>query len=227
MFKRRSSFKINRRQVVFFIIALLLFSTVRLFMYMEQNLRPTIIASASYYADMLATESINNAVREKIAEEMIYDNLIKLERDDSGRIIMAQINTMEVNRLMSSTTLEVQETLRALQGEIIKLPLGQALGSYILANIGPRIPVVLMPIGKVNTDIVDIFEEAGINQTRHKIYLNVEAEVQVVIPFISSATKVVTQVPIADSVYQGEVPDTVINLQFPSDSAPFPVPQDP
>ncbi len=217
MFKRRRSLKINRRQVVFFIIALLIFSIMRLFMLMEQNLRPTIMASASYYADMLATEAINNAIRDEIAEEMIYDNLIKLEKDDNDRILMAQINTMEVNRIMSSTTLEVQETLRALQGEVIKLPLGQALGSYILANIGPRIPVVLLPIGKVNTDIVDVFEEAGINQTRHKIYLNVKAEVQVIVPLMSSATEVVTQVPIADSIYQGEVPDTVINLQFPSE----------
>ncbi|PKM79141.1 MAG: sporulation protein YunB [Firmicutes bacterium HGW-Firmicutes-13] len=224
MFSKRKSFKVSRKLVIFLFIALILFATVKIFIYMEKNLRPTILASASFYADMLATEAINEAVRKEIAENMLYDNLVQLEKDNYGKIVMAQINTMEVNRIMTLTTLRVQETLKSMEGEIIRLPLGQALGSYILANIGPRIPIVLIPIGRVNTNIVDIFEDAGINQTRHKIYLHIKAEVQVVIPFISSATEVITQVPIAECLYQGEVPDTVINLQFPAGTVPTPVP---
>ena len=199
----------------FLILAILIFSGVRLFLTVERAFRPVIVSIAEVRADVLATEAINAAVSEKVARNILYKDLVLLEKDRAGRIMMAQINTMEVNRLMAETTIRVQDALKALRGEIIYIPLGQAMDSHLLANYGPRIPVRLIPIGRVNTKVIDIFETAGINQTRHKVYLDVHAEVQIVIPFVSSEIEVVTAVPLADNVYLGEVPDTVINLQFP------------
>ncbi len=224
MFKRRSLFSLNRKMVVFLFMALLLFLFLRLLIYMEYRLRPTFLAAAMFYADNAATEAINEAIYHEVSQSMLYDDLVRIQKDESGRITMAQVNTPEVNRVISLTTLKVQDSLRSLQKEAIKLPLGQALGSYFLADLGPRIPVVIVPVGRVNTDIDDVFEEAGINQTRHKIYLNIIAEIQVVIPFIASSTEVITKVPIAECLYQGDVPDTVINLQFPGQSLPAPLP---
>jgi sporulation protein YunB len=123
---------------------------------------------------------------------------------------------------MAETTIRVQDALKAIRGEIIYIPLGQAIDSHLLANYGPRIPVRLVPIGRVNTNVIDVFESAGINQTRHKVYLDIHAEVTVVIPFVSSVIEVVTSVPLADNVYIGAVPDTVINLQFPNSPAGWP-----
>ncbi len=223
MFKRKSRFLLNRKMAAFLLMALMLFLFLRLLIFMEHRLRPTFLATAVYYADMVATEAINEAVYHEVAQSMLYDDLVRIQKDNTGKITMAQVNTPEVNRVMSLTTLKVQESLRSLQGEVIRLPLGQALGSYFLANLGPRIPVSLVPVGRVNTNIIDVFEEAGINQTRHKIYLDIIVEIQVVVPFVSSSTEVVTKVPIAECLYQGEVPDTVINMQFPSTGLQMPL----
>ena len=206
---------VSRDLIFFIILALFLFSVIRLFLFFDQNLRPTILSVAAARADVIATEAINSAVSDKVARNILYKDLILLEKNRDGKIIMAQTNNMEVNRLMAETTMRVQETLATLKGEVIYIPLGQALGSYLLANYGPRIPISLVPIGFVNTNIIDTFEEAGINQVRHKIYLDIHAEVQVIIPFVSTVTKVSTTVPIVDAIYPGDVPDTVINLQFP------------
>jgi sporulation protein YunB len=224
MFHRRV--QISREALVFFVLALFFFAVIRLFVYFDRNLRPTVLAVAIARADIIATEAINNAVTENVARNILYQDLILLEKNRDGKIILAQINTMEVNRLQSATTMRVQEALTMMQGEKIYIPLGQALGSYLLANVGPRIPITLIPVGLVNTRIIDEFEEAGINQVRHKIYVEIVAQVQVVIPFVSNETVVSTTVPIVDAIYPGEVPDTVINLQFPnSPSLPFPVPE--
>ncbi len=51
---------------------------------------------------------------------------------------------------------------------------------------------------------------AGINQVRHKIYLQIITDMRIIIPFISSAINMDITVPIADAIYPGEVPDTVI-----------------
>lgn len=215
---------INREAIVFFFIAVFFFAVIRLFLYFDRNLRPTILSIASARADVIATEAINNAVTEKVARGILYQDLIMLEKNNDGKIIMAQVNIMEVNRLIAETTMRVQEALVALKGEKIYIPLGQALGSYLLANMGPRIPIALIPVGYVNTTLDDKFEEAGINQVRHKIYLEIYTEVQIVIPFVSKATKVTSAVPIVDAIYPGEVPDTVINLQFPGGQV-LPLPQ--
>lgn len=149
-----------------------------------------------------------------------------MERSGEGRIVMAQTNIVAVNKLLAETTLRAQEALTSLKGETIYIPAVQVLGSCLLAGLEPRIPITLIPVGFVDTTIVDRFEEAGINQVRHKIYFNIHAEVEIVIPFLSRITKVSTMIPIVDAIYPGEVPDTVINLQFPAGQSmpiPFPV----
>ena len=206
---------VSREALIFFLLALFLFGILRMFILFDRTLRPTILSVAAARTDMIATEAINKAVSEKVARNILYQDLVILQKDREGKIVLAQINNMEVNRLMAETTMRVQQALTSIKGEVVYIPLGQAFGSFLLANYGPRIPITLIPIGYVNTDIIDQFEDVGINQVRHKIYLDIHAEVQVVIPFVSSVTKVSTTVPIVDAIYPGEVPDTVINLQFP------------
>ncbi len=209
----------NSKLFFFLLTALILFLFIKLFMSIEGKFRPVIISIAQVKADVLATEAINTAVSEKMTRSIFYKDLVLLDKDREGRIIMAQVNTMEVNRLMAETTIRVQDSLKAITAESIYIPLGQALGSRLLAGYGPRIPVRMTPVGRVNTKVVDVFESAGINQTRHKIYFDIYAEVQIVIPFVSDVVEVITTVPIADNIYIGEVPDTVINLQFPDKTA--------
>lgn len=225
----RRKMYISREAMVFFILALFFFAIIRLLLYFEKNLRPTILSIASMRADILATEAINQAVSEKVARSILYQDLILLQKDREGKIMMAQTNIMAVNELMAETTMRVQKSLESLQGEEIYIPLGQAFGSFLFASVGPRIPITLVPIGYVNTKIYDSLESAGINQVRHKIYLEIHADVQVVIPFVSSTTKVSTTVPLVDALYIGEVPETVINLQFPGGYTlplPAPLPRD-
>ena len=136
--------------------------------------------------------------------------------------MLAQINSIEVNRVMAETTLATREALLNLTDTPFEIPLGEAMDSYLLATYGPKIPVKMIPLGRVNTELIDLFEEAGINQTRHKIYLQVHTEVQIIVPLISSAVEVITSVPVTDAIFIGEVPDTVINLQFPSKSFALP-----
>ena len=57
---------------------------------------------------------------------------------------------------------------------------------------------------------VSEFEQAGINQTRHKIYLDVMTEVDIIIPTAESTVNTITQVLVAESILIGNVPDTYL-----------------
>ncbi len=202
--------------ISFIVLCLLLFFLIEGVLLLERRLRPAILSFAEVKADMLATDAVNRAIMEKVARGIFYQDLIAIRQDEEGRIIMAQLNTMEINRLMAETTIATQEALSEISVEELRIPLGEILNNYLLATYGPRIPMRLIPMGRVNTVLDDSFDAAGINQVRHRIYLDVVSEVRIIIPFTAIVIEVHTTVPLADTIYPGEVPESVINLDIGS-----------
>ena len=204
-----------RALISFVFITLILFLIIEGFIFVESRLRPNIISIAEVRAENIATETVNQAIMEKIAGDVFYRELILIEKDDNGKIVLAQLNTAEANRIISETVLITLDTLKNVEKIAFDIPLGEVMGSYLLATYGPRIPVRLISAGKLNVKLHDSYEESGINQVRHKIYLQIGTEMRIVIPFISSPIHIDVQVPIADAIYPGEVPETVVNIEFP------------
>jgi len=181
------------------------------FILFEHDLRPTIKAMAEAEARWVATDAVNRAIRDNIAN-VDYNQLIMVQKDNQGQIVLMQPNIVRINQLASDTTLSIQSALQGLASEQFYIPVGQVLGSQLLANYGPRVKVSIYPVGTVRTSVFDKFEAAGINQTRHQIYLDIETQVQVVVPLVSSEVTVSTQVPITDTVIVGPVPSFYVNF---------------
>ena len=74
-----------------------------------------------------------------------------------------------------------------------------------------------MPVGAVTAAFTSEFESAGINQTRHKIYLSMQTRVQLVLPAGGEQMDFSSQVLIAESIIVGRVPESFLETQ--SDSA--------
>lgn len=206
MFRRRKPYR------EFF---LLLLAAGFIFLLVEVNatVRLTVYEMAEVRAAQLATEAINNAVRSKIAEQdASYQDLVEIHKDSAGKIVLMQANTVRLNKIASETTLAAQAALIRLQEETFLIPLGQVTGVDFLSNLGPRIKVDFVPLGTVRVEVRDRFEQAGINQTRHSIYLNYDTDVRVVVPLKSGRASVATQVPVAESIIIGDVPSTYVSL---------------
>jgi sporulation protein YunB len=210
----------GRRRVYFYIspklikVIVPILALLMLFIVVEKNLRDTIFTVAGAKATQAATEAINQAIAEKVVGSVDYRELIHIVQDNNGRIVLMQANTLKLNKIASDTTLAVQQKLRELGNEKFNIPLGQALGSKLLASYGPLIKVVIVPIGTVQVKVSDDFDEAGINQTKHRLLLNVETKVRVVIPLTSTEAIVKNQVPIKETVLIGEIPQTYIKLNL-------------
>ena len=181
------------------------------FIIVEHNLRPTIKSIAEAEARWVATDAINQAIKDKIAN-VDYNQLIMVQKDNQGQIVLMQPNIARINQLAADTTLAIQASLESLNDQRFYIPIGQVLGSQLLANYGPRVKVSIYPIGTVRTSVFDKFEAAGINQTRHRIYLDIETQVQVVVPLVTSDVTVSTQVPITDTVIVGRFPTFYANF---------------
>ena len=72
------------------------------------------------------------------------------------------------------------------------------------------------PMGNINTSYESKFESAGINQTRHKIYLNVVAKIRLRLPLQNQDIEVSTQIPVSDTIIVGKIPNTT--LGFPTNA---------
>ena len=63
-----------------------------------------------------------------------------------------------------------------------------------------------MPVGTVESRVHDVFEQARINQTRHKIHLAVQTTVRIVVPLLQSNVQIKAEVPLTEAIIMGEVP---------------------
>ena len=116
-----------------------------------------------------------------------------------------------MNKLAATLSLNAQESLTA-QSPVVAVPLGAALGVPLLSGIGPRIRVRLVPVGAVHAAFATEFESAGINQTRHKIFLRLRATVRLVLPTGGQAVEVESELLIAESIIVGQVPDSYMSV---------------
>ncbi len=180
---------------------------VLIFCFMEFRFKPTILSLAEIQARWKATEAIHNSVLENITNNIRYTDMVKIETNSEGEVVYIQANIVLINKIASKAVLDAQSALEDLESERLAIPLGQITGSRLLATYGPKISFRVFPVGTVKLNVKDEFQDAGINQTRHKIYLEVISDMRIVIPFIDSTSQVKTDVAIADTIIVGPVPE--------------------
>lgn len=184
---------------------------VQTIVFLEYNLRPVFITLAENYARKIATEALNDAMTKKVAEETDYKQIVDFIKDDRGTIRSAVFNMVEANRIKAQTTNRVQSVLKDIQEQELKLPVGQAFHSTILATFGPTIPITIIPWGTVKSDIVKESKSLGINQSEFSLNLNVHTQVNIIIPFVTTPIEIDTMVPVASFVMIGDVPSTFLD----------------
>jgi len=82
-----------------------------------------------------------------------------------------------------------------------------------LAGRGPGIKIVITPIGNVETDLKSEFIAQGINQTLHRVYLQVKCNVSILTPFQNMEKEIINQVLLIENVIVGNIPNTYYNLE--------------
>ena len=148
------------------------------------------------------------------SENFKYDDIIDIEKDADGNITMIRADTVKQNYLASQVVLKCDERLSELGDLGVKIPLGYLSNNVMFYNMGPKITVKMQQVGNITTSYESEFESAGINQTRHKIYLNLTTTMRVVVPFNSRDIEVTSQIPISDTIIVGKIPETAINMNW-------------
>jgi sporulation protein YunB len=141
---------------------------------------------------------------------MRYDDLVKITRNEAGDIVAVAANPLKINKIARDTASISQSNLKNLSLNGIPIPLGALTGIEAFAGLGPSIHFRIIPVSSVSCGFSSIFESVGINQTKHSIYLNIVADISIVMPSKTENFAVATDILVGESVIVGTVPDAYL-----------------
>lgn len=184
----------------------------------------SILAAASLFLRSLSTElavsmaqdAVSGVVGGIVKEKMStagaqYGSLIVLEKNAAGEITAVTTDVAALNALAGDIVHEVANATTDHDIDV-SIPLGSLTGSALLLSRGPHIKVRVQVLSSTfsgfNTDIVSI----GINQTRHQITLQLREELTLLMPWRAIDTEVITDIPVAETIIVGQVPQSYLNM---------------
>lgn len=208
IYSRRNKKGLGVLLFLFFFIFIIMF----IFEGISKQLLPTIIALSEAKAKYVATEIASQVVNEKLGK-LNYNDLVYLQKDQNSKITALQTNIVRMNQISADMASAMQEKMSKLDSLYINVPIGNAFKNPFFTNRGPMITVKIIPYGNIDTDFKTEFVTGGINQTKHKIYLEIKTKMIVVVPLVKKGTEIVTTVPVAETVIVGDVPESFFNVQ--------------
>lgn len=202
-----------RRKFNCYLIRLLLLAFIILvtLALLRSRVYPVLRSLAETQVKNTASDLINDAIAEQIATGNIqYDRIVYFEKDLNGRITALKTNIGEINRLKT-------DVLNIINDEILSTDessLGVALGSLFLPEFlsgkGPKLPVRILVIRNSEADFYSDFSEAGINQTLHKLNMEVFLDVTVLVLGTTTEFTISSHMVVAETVIVGDVPETYL-----------------
>ena len=161
---------------------------------------------------------ILNDVSTKVLRNVDYNDLVIVSKNTEDEITMAKSNVILINILASDIAYKIEQEFSNMDKSDISLPIGVLTGINILAGIGPNIDITVMPVGTVVTKFRSDFLSAGINQTIHRLYLEVKCDVDILTPYGNMGTSIVNEVLFAENIIVGDIPASYYNLEGLTDA---------
>ena len=193
--------------IIIFITAIVIYAKLML-----DAVNPIFDTLCENEAKSLAT-IISNEQATNVMTEHSYDELFTVEKDANGNVTMIKSNVIPINEIISDVAVKIQEEINQQGRQNIQIALGSFTGIKLLSGRGIGIKIKISPVGNVETDLRSEFEAQGINQTLHRIYLQVKCEVSILTPFKDITKDITNQVLIMENVIIGIVPSTYYNIE--------------
>ena len=189
------------------VLAILAAVTIKSIAYFRELSCEMVISDATD----LMTLCINDTISRKFAaEDYDYDYFVDLDYGADGMVTAVRANMARINALSSELLSDIVHAADG--GELsLSIPVGNVLGSSLLLGKGPEIPVDITMLTSSHVDFQNELSDAGINQTKHQIKLEIVIDIDVIMPWQTVSTQVVSEILIAETVILGDVPDTYLN----------------
>lgn len=203
----------NRRSRKRLLALTLLGLAVAFLLFMRLSVAPLVQELAKARVANKASSIINDAVEAQLRNDNIdYDAIVFLEKDRNGTITALKTNINEINRLKTEILSVIDTMLLDLDVNDVGLPLGSLILPEFFSGTGPVLPVKVMSISTSDADFYNEFTEAGINQTSHRIDMEVRITMTILTPVGTESVTVTSTVVVAETVIVGTVPGSYVDV---------------
>ena len=199
------------RRRIFFALVLLVPLILFLILFFSAAGAAGVIRSVAEAALRANAASAMHEAIEATLSGVGYDDLIEVERNSAGEIAAMTADAQRINTIARDAAYLAQKNFKVLSEAGVKVPLGAFSGIEALSGFGPPVTFKLLPVGAAHCSFRSAFTSAGINQTRHAVYLDIVLEITVVLPAGTSEFSESAEVMIIESVLTGEVPDFILH----------------
>lgn len=206
---KRKHKPINRINILVLTIFLLILISIISFAIASY---PIFVASCKTAAGSKANHIVNEEV-EKIMKDYTYNDLIDIEKDGNGEVVLMKSNTVLINQLTSKMVTNIQNSIDHTPTIMVYINYGSVSGISLLKNLGPKFDIELEAAGKIDTEIKSEFQSVNVNQTLHKIYLNLSTSISILTPIGVYGRDIESKVLLTEAVIVGDVPDTYYHLE--------------
>ena len=203
--------KRNIKHKKLFKIFFILFIFILIFGVVVKAVTPTFNKLCSDRAKSLATIITNDETTNAIIDYK-YSDFIVIHKDDIGNVLMLESNMKNINIVISDVANRIQKSINNTESEDVSISLGSFTGVSILSGRGIKVPIRISTIGNVKTNVRSEFVSQGINQTLHRLYLDIESEISVLTPFNTINESIKNQLILAENIIVGEIPETYYDL---------------
>lgn len=178
----------------------------------DAALRPQLVSLAETQARNQITRIADRAVAKALSDQSIsYSDMVTVQAGQNGNITTLTTDTIRLNNLRGVVMDDIVSQVENLDERDLGVPLGALTGLDLLSAIGPRLPVQVLPVASAEASYRNDFTDAGINQTLHRVMLDVTVTAKLLLPGGIVEAQVTTPVCIAETVIVGQVPEAYLN----------------
>ncbi len=151
------------------------------------------------------------ALENVIDDGYAYSDFIIVEKNKVGDINMVITESHKVNEMAFKCAQNAYRELNAVVERGVDIPLGAFSGIRILSGFGAKVNMKLLTVSSVKCDIVSEFQTAGINQTRHVLYLDILATAFLINKISTETVNESIKILIYDNLIVGRVPNVLVS----------------
>ena len=162
----------------------------------------------------LSTEAVNESVKKSSAHNVNYENLINVEKNNSGEIVAIKANSSKINYISREIEAMTKSKLEDKLKNGIPIPFMAFSGIKALSGYGKLVNVKTIGVNSVVCNFESEFKSAGLNQTLHSIYIDILITTITALPIKSYTKTCNSKVLICETVIVGKVPEMYFNGQL-------------
>ena len=174
----------------------------------ECALRPVLAAAARYQVRSQVTAAVEQWAAQDLQQRGVdYSDFVTITRNEAGEITALSADMARLNLLRAELSAHLLERLEDSQLELT-VPVGSLLPIEPTWARGPELHLRALALGTASAEFESEFTSAGINQTRHRLWLELSVPVTVLLPGGGEELTVDSRLCVAETVIVGQVPQT-------------------